>query len=108
MAIDGVFSHAKNIAGAGILSLTIIGCASPPTAGEQLASAIGQCQQAGVSPQSPTFAVCVDKLVEDEETRAERKFRGRVALYYFGGLLGVGALLQFAYWVNPALFGETD
>ena len=57
----------KKIVVAALFPLALTGCVQP-TAGDMLVAA-QTCQAAGISPQLPMHAACVDKLVEDNEDR---------------------------------------
>ena len=94
----------KQIVLAAGASLALMGCSQPSNDASEVTLAITHCQSLGVHPQSPTFAVCVDKLVEDKARKEDREFPVRVAVYTMGGLLGVGALLQIADWLSPSSY----
>ena len=57
----------EKIVVAALFPLALTGCVQP-TAGDMLVAA-QTCQAAGISPQLPMHAACVDKLVEDNEDR---------------------------------------
>ena len=85
----------KQIVLAAGASLILMGCSQPSNDASEVTLAITHCQSLGVHPQSPAFAVCVDKLVEDKARKEDRDFRVRWALYTLGGsfaLVGINSL----------------
>lgn len=90
----------KKIVLAAGVSLALVGCSQPPNDAGEVTLAINHCQSLGVHPQSPAFAVCVDKLVEDKERKEDRDFRVRTALYIAGGTAVILAIAQIEYWLT--------
>ena len=91
----------KQIVLAAGASLILMGCSQPSNDASEVTLAITHCQSLGVHPQSPAFAVCVDKLVEDKARKEDRDFRVRTVLYVAAGMAGLLALAQIEYWLNP-------
>ena len=86
-----------------ILAIPVIlaGCVQPTT-GDMLAAS-QTCQAAGIPPQIPMHAVCVDKLVEDNEDRYAQigivtAVAGAVlSVISVGFTIGVGAGVSSTY-----------
>ena len=87
----------KKIILAATAPVVLTACVEPNSA--DIAAAFNQCQMAGINPQLPAHAICVEKLVEDNEDRAAQIQIGTAVAGLV--LTGIGTI---AALTNPVVY----